>query len=136
MMNLLETSLRVPLVIRPAPNDPRFGGGRANIKVYPHTIELLDLFPTIVSLANLPPPPKSWDLPGTDLTLGMVHGGVVKPMDAAFGQITRCVNCSLACEYLLTLATICDSLVHTEFTADRWPFADRRRDGCGSTGLL
>lgn len=64
MMNLLETSLRVPLLIRPAPNDPRFSGGQVSGKVYPHTVELLDLFPTIVSLANLAPPPKIWGLPG------------------------------------------------------------------------
>ena len=54
------------------------------------------MYPTVVALAGLPPPPKTWELPGSDLTLGMQRGNVVKPIDAAFGQITRCVNCSLA----------------------------------------
>eukprot|EP01050_Picozoa_sp_SAG11_P009080 SAG11_NODE_833_length_6943_cov_4.544126_3_plen_482_part_00 len=59
-------------------------------------VELLDLFPTMASLAALPPPPASWKLPGTDLTPGMLSGKVVKPLDAAYGQITRCINCSMA----------------------------------------
>ena len=93
MMNLLEQSLRVPLLIRPAPNDQRL---RRTVAVYPHPVELLDLFPTLATLAGVPPPPEIWRLPGTDLTTGMLSGGVVKPLDAAYGQITRCINCSMA----------------------------------------
>lgn len=46
----------------------------------------------MVSLAGLPPPDASWQLPGADLTPGMQTGASVK--DAAFGQITRCLNCT------------------------------------------
>jgi arylsulfatase A-like enzyme len=76
MMNLLEQSLRVPLLIRPAPSDGRFAD---TVAVYKHPVELLDLFPTLATLAGLPPPPDAWELPGTDLTSGMLSGGVVKP---------------------------------------------------------
>ena len=93
MMNLLEQSLRVPLLIRPAPNDRRL---RNTVGVYSHVVELLDLFPTFASLAGLPPPPASWKLPGTDLTPGMLSYKVVRPLNAAYGQVTRCVNCSMA----------------------------------------
>lgn len=95
MMSLLETSLRVPLMIRPAPAHTALGGGRA-VPVYHHPVELIDLFPTLTSLAGLPPPPKSWKLVGSDLTVGMLTAAVVKPLDAAFSQITRCKNCTRA----------------------------------------
>ena len=72
MMNLLEQSLRVPLLIRPAPSDSRF---TTTVPIYNHPVELLDLFPTLATLAGLPPPPVAWQLPGTDLTRGMVNGG-------------------------------------------------------------
>eukprot|EP00729_Bicosta_minor_P018329 gene18329-30585_t len=91
MMNLLETSLRVPLIIRPV------GYAKRNtVAVYRHSVELLDVFPTVVDLAGLPAPPATMGLEGTNLAPGMEAGHVVKPMDAAFGQITRCTNCTLA----------------------------------------
>ena len=49
-MNLLETSLRVPLIIRTAPQDHI--SARA---IYDHPVELVDLFPTIAALARLLP---------------------------------------------------------------------------------
>ena len=49
MMNLLEQSLRVPLLIRPAPGDSRFAARGA---VYSHPVELLDLFRKIVMLSR------------------------------------------------------------------------------------
>lgn len=96
MMNLLETSLRVPLLIRPALNDVRYSAAGGPRKIYKHPVELLDLFPTIVALAALPPPPAAWALQGTDLSKAMVSGAKAKPLDAAFGQITRCLNCTLS----------------------------------------
>lgn len=42
-MNLLETSLRVPLLIRAAAR-----GGTRSARVYNHPVELVDLYPTIV----------------------------------------------------------------------------------------
>ena len=93
MMNLLETSLRIPLIVRPAAN--RQTAGRV-VGIYPHPVEALDLYPTVVSLAGLPAPPAQWGLPGTDLVAGMVTGDVVKPVDAAYSQITRCYNCNLS----------------------------------------
>jgi iduronate 2-sulfatase len=95
MMNLLETSLRVPLMIRPAPSDPVLGAGRA-VPLYHHPVELLDLFPTLTALAGLPLPPAEWKLPGSDLSRGMREGAAVKPLNAAYSQITRCVNCTQA----------------------------------------
>lgn len=89
MMNLLETSLRVPLLIRPA------GGRRADSPPrYRHPVELVDLYPTLAALTGLPAPPSEWGLEGTDLSAGIATGAVVKPVDAAFGQITRCHNCN------------------------------------------
>lgn len=102
MMNLLETSLRVPLLIKPAPLDARFAPPRAGLPaVYPHPVELLDLMPTLAGLASLPAPPAAWKLPGTDLTSAMMGSGsganpAIKPLNAAFSQITRCLNCTLA----------------------------------------
>eukprot|EP00041_Stephanoeca_diplocostata_P024992 m.644277 g.644277 ORF g.644277 m.644277 type:complete len:649 (+) comp22647_c0_seq16:193-2139(+) len=95
MMSLHETSLRVPLIIRAAPNDARLSRA-STVRVYDHMVELIDLFPTMVALAGLPAPPTSWDLPGDNLVPGMQSGGVVKRVDAAFGEITRCRNCSEA----------------------------------------
>ena len=96
MMNLLETSLRIPLIVRPAAT--RQTADRV-IRIYPHPVEALDLYPTVVSLAGLPPPPAEWGLSGSDLVPGMASGEVVKPVDAAYSQITRCHNCSLSYQY-------------------------------------
>ena len=101
MMNLLETSLRVPLLIKPAPLDARFALPHAGLPpIYPHPVELLDLMPTVAGLASLPAPPAAWKLLGTDLTPALVRSGtrgtVLKPLNAAFSQITRCLNCTLA----------------------------------------
>ena len=78
-MNLLETSLRVPLIIRPAlglkanaaaaqrHGGRRFSGGSGqmhggNVAVYSHPVESLDIFPTVVALAGLPAPPVEMQL--------------------------------------------------------------------------
>ena len=95
MMNLLETSLRVPLMIRPAKSiKARAKSQPPTRRLYTHPVELLDLYPTLVGLAGLPTVPAGWNLPGTDLSIAMLTNTVVKPENAAFGQITRCYNCS------------------------------------------
>ena len=139
MMNLLETSLRVPLLVRPAPRDARFAtaptrwrrmGARARPRavgpfaVYDQPVELVDLFPTVAALAAVSAPPAEWHLPGRDLTAVLQRGvgvgegaargagrragsstrkaegteGAVatEKASAAFSQITRCSNCTLA----------------------------------------
>ena len=91
MMNMMETSARVPMVIRA----PRL----QTVPLYPHVVELVDLFPTLTTLVGLPFPTNATPgipLPGTDLTPGMRKGVVVKPVNAAFSQITRCKSCILA----------------------------------------
>ena len=105
MMNLLETSLRVPLVIRPAPRSMLEAPSTVPPSLTPRVawdpVELIDLFPTTAVLAGLPVPPTAWALDGRDLS-GMLRGGAAaaaaaKPIDdapAAFGQITRCRNCT------------------------------------------
>ena len=94
MMNLLETSLRVPLLIRPARSAAtsrgassgsapehagRVGSAGAaafralhsgNVAVYSHPVESLDIFPTVVALAGLPAPPAAMQLAGTSLVAG------------------------------------------------------------------
>ena len=108
MMNLLETSLRVPLIIKP-PSQSQQQQRRSNVKVYTHPMELLDLYPTLTTLAGIAPPPADQQLQGKDLTRAMQDGappppGVAaaattrtgKAVAAAYSQITRCVNCSLA----------------------------------------
>ena len=70
-----------------------------HVKVYPHPVELLSLFPTLASLARIAAPPSTMGLQGVDLTEAMrtgrptSAGGVAA---AAYSQITRCFNCSLA----------------------------------------
>ena len=107
MMNLLETSLRVPLVIRPAPHDRRLAaaaaagaGAGAGARVAWDPVELVDLFPSLAALAGLPPPPAAWGLDGRDITGALAGGPSLAPAPrladapAAFGQITRCRNCT------------------------------------------
>ena len=56
----------------------------------------------------LPPglaaPPDAWGLAGTDLSHVLASGAVAKQANAAFGQITRCYNCTLA--YTGSVATM------------------------------
>eukprot|EP00005_Dracoamoeba_jomungandri_P012479 CAMPEP_0174275632 /NCGR_PEP_ID=MMETSP0439-20130205/59934_1 /TAXON_ID=0 /ORGANISM="Stereomyxa ramosa, Strain Chinc5" /LENGTH=498 /DNA_ID=CAMNT_0015367761 /DNA_START=46 /DNA_END=1538 /DNA_ORIENTATION=- len=83
MMNVLESSLRVPMVIH-------LPGNQVGVPVYHYAVELVDVYPTTASLAGLPNPP--FNLSGTDLSTGILTGEKVK--EAAYGQITRCVDCS------------------------------------------
>jgi iduronate 2-sulfatase len=101
MMNLLETSTRVPLLIRPAPKDARFRSEHGIRRVHGEVVELVDLFPTMSSLASLPAPPAEWHLPGKDRTGEMLRvpkaaAGAAVEGSAAFSQITRCLNCTAA----------------------------------------
>ena len=114
MMNLLETSLRVPLIIKPpSQSQQQQQQRRSNVKVYTHPMELLDLYPTLTTLAGIAPPPADQQLQGKDLTRAMQDGapppgvaaaptrtgnerGRAAAVAAAYSQITRCVNCSLA----------------------------------------
>ena len=89
MMSLMDTSMRVPFILRApplagAPQAPTFEG----------PVEMVDLYPTLAALAGLPPPPANWSLPGVDLSAALYGGAIAK--DAAFSEITRCFNCSLA----------------------------------------
>lgn len=86
-MCYLVRSTQVPLLVRA----PRVG---AQAAVYPGPVELVDLYPTLAALAGLPPPPAAWALPGVDLSPALWGGPVAKA--AAFSQITRCWNCTLA----------------------------------------
>ena len=44
-----------------------FSASLAASHVYHPPVELVDIFPSLVSLAGLPPPPSQWNLPGRDL---------------------------------------------------------------------
>lgn len=88
MMSTLDTSTRVPLVIALPRGQP------PSSRLYSGPVELVDLMPTLASLAGLPLLPASWSLPGVDLSPAL-HGLPVAK-DAAFSQITRCKNCTLA----------------------------------------
>ena len=105
MMSLLDAATRVPFIVRlpaaapaavpataPAAAPPAAPSSPAS--VYEGPVELVDLFPTLASLAGLPAPPAAWALPGTDLS--PVFAGLPVAKDAAFSQISRCRNCSLA----------------------------------------
>jgi len=71
MMNLMDTSLRVPLIIRPAHRSLTSKIGSSN--VYPHPVELVDLYPTLIRLA------------GFSLADGTLH------IDAVVYGLSRCV---------------------------------------------
>ena len=90
MMGLLDASTRVPLIVRLPPSF----SAAAQPRVYYEPVELVDLYPTLASLAGLPPPPAAWALPGADLSPAFSGGAVAK--DAAFSQITRCFDCAAA----------------------------------------
>ena len=81
-MNLYETSLRAPMIVR-AP------GAAAREVAGP--VEFLDIYPTLVSLAGLPPPAKGiGKVEGTDLApLILSKPGAAEPV-AAYSQVTRC----------------------------------------------
>ena len=99
MMNLMETSLQVPLIIRPAiSNKHQYLDLQ---KRYQYPIELVDVFPTAVSMAGLPKPP--FRIPGVDFSQAIYRARndnnksqnpILKRY--AFSQITRCRNCTLA----------------------------------------
>ena len=89
MMGLLDQSTQVPLLMRPAAD----AAAIRRTAVDPQApAELVDLYPTLAALAGLAPPPAKWHLPGRNLFGTNDDGGD----DAAFSQITRCSNCSLA----------------------------------------
>ena len=81
-MNLYETSLRAPMIVR-AP------GAAAREVAGP--VEFLDIYPTLVSLAGLPPPAKGiGKVEGADLApLILGKPGAAEPV-AAYSQVTRC----------------------------------------------
>jgi iduronate 2-sulfatase len=93
MMGLLDTSTRVPLIVR-LPPGAAAAGAAPQPRVWREPVELVDLYPTLAALAGLPPPPAGWALAGTDLS-PVFSGGVVGK-DAAYSQISRCRNCTLA----------------------------------------
>ena len=89
MMNLLEPSLQVPLIIKLAESSRiRYTG------TYDHPVELIDLFPTIVTLSGLPKSKYLQRLPGISLVKKL--GSNTPAKRYAYSQITRCSNCSLA----------------------------------------
>ena len=82
-----ELATRVPFIVRQA-------GQTVGNKVGA-LVESVDLYPTVASLAGLPPPP---DVDGSDLSPMMMNGATasqsrsftVKPVDAAFSEFPRC----------------------------------------------
>ena len=94
MMSNAEASLRVPLLIRTPATKTSRRPMKSPAALYTHPVELVDLFPTLAGAAGLDLPPFS--LPGTDLSSAMLSNIPVKPINAAFSQITRCSNCSRA----------------------------------------
>ena len=90
MMALRDASTRVPLLIRAPPR------ARPQAPRYEGVAELVDLYPTLLALAGLPPAPAAWALPGADLSPALFGGAPSPPKDAAFSQVTRCWNCSAA----------------------------------------
>lgn len=91
-MGLLETSLRVPQIVYVPPSLRK----SANVPVYAHPVELLDLYPSLSALAGLPATPPSWGLPGRDWTKGLATGMPLVSNQSALSQITRCFNCTAA----------------------------------------
>jgi hypothetical protein len=95
MMGLTDTATRVPLLLRaPALQQPQ-------ARVHSGVVELLDLYPTLLSLAGLPPSAAGAELPGVDLSPALAPGGgggssALAARPGAFSQITRCLNCSAA----------------------------------------
>eukprot|EP00055_Hartaetosiga_balthica_P002088 m.2733 g.2733 ORF g.2733 m.2733 type:complete len:581 (-) comp1917_c0_seq1:235-1977(-) len=65
----------------------------AQVSTYSHPVELTDIFPTLVALSGLPQPPPSFRLEGIDLSAALTNSSAVLK-DAAYGQITRCHNCT------------------------------------------
>jgi hypothetical protein len=85
------------------------GGLLPAASVYNHVVELVDLFPTLVSLANLRAPPTDYGLEGDDLVPGIISGGDSKRVQAAFSQITRCMNCDAAYAIVADERAGCDA---------------------------
>jgi arylsulfatase A-like enzyme len=113
MMNAKETSLRVPLIIRSpyTPQDTAMASDDAS--VFSGPVELIDVYPTLASLAGVPVVPRDTassvsdaPLDGRDLSSLFQspsdrnkRGIEQRESDGsgmAFGQITRCHNCSEA----------------------------------------
>lgn len=78
---------KVPLIIKPT-FQPR--------QIYDKPVELVDLYPTLASLAGIPPPSG---LAGSDLS--EVMRTRVNLNKSALGQITRCYNCTEAYNYVI-----------------------------------
>ena len=93
MMGLLEPALQVPFIIR-TPKSLAFADKKL-APVYQHPVSLLDLFPTMVSLAGLPSPPASFRLNGINLVPHLADGSPAHT-SGVFSWITRCHNCSLS----------------------------------------
>lgn len=92
MMNLLETSLQVPLLIRPAPI-----AHVVTNHVYSHPVELVDVFPTLVSLAAVKRGGKRPVGPGLGIDISQaLKSNQIVLKKYSFSQITRCRNCTLA----------------------------------------
>lgn len=91
MMSLMETSLRVPFIIRA----PWLAGQTP--PTYPYPVELIDIFPTVVGLAGLPPLKGGGpSLDGTDLSPALRQNPPPRLKEAAFSEITRCYDCPKA----------------------------------------
>ncbi|MFC6100473.1 sulfatase [Olivibacter domesticus] len=75
--SLFETSARVPLIFRV----PKLGGGKKSNR----TVELLDIYPTLAELANLPAPT---DLDGKSL-VSLLENPAANWNKAAYTQVKR-----------------------------------------------
>lgn len=100
MMSLTEPSLRVPMIID-VPNIDQ------NSLVF-DIVELIDVYPTILSMTGLPIPSS---LPGKDLSNLLLQSNqnqINNFTRAAFSEITRCLDCN---------QSYVDTEVHCEFDA-------------------
>jgi len=92
---LFEESCRVPLIIA-APGRGGSGNDRSNGSVAPKPVELLDLYPTLIELCNLPKPPQK--LQGRSLT-PLLENPAADWDRPAFTQVTRRVEKRLVMGY-------------------------------------
>ncbi len=104
------SSLQVPLIIKPVTEYS------TAIREYNGLVELVDIFPTAVSLAGIQGDViHHFNLSGTDLTKYFrEENSEISPKKYAFSQITRCYNCTRAYHNTAIHPDYQDSCVYDE----------------------